>query len=64
MAESKAERFRVYRKQIAERGGHQVVVNLPKETVAYLDDLKRRQGLRNRSQALVQLIERGRDATR
>jgi len=31
--------------------------------IAMLDELKERQGLRNRSLALMQLIERGREAT-
>ena len=30
---------------------------MPRETVAMLDAIKQRQGLRNRSQALLQLIE-------
>ena len=59
-----AETFRAYRRRLAAKGRHQLVIDLPKETVAYLDDLKRRDGLRSRSQVLVQLIERGRDATR
>jgi hypothetical protein len=36
---------------------------LPRETVALLDEIKERQGLRNRSQAVLQLIERGREVT-
>ena len=32
-------------------------VQLPRATVAMLDAIKQRQGLRNRSQALLQLIE-------
>jgi hypothetical protein len=35
---------------------------LPRETVALIDELKERHGLRNRSQALIQLIEQGRDS--
>ena len=42
------------------QGHHQLVVALPRETVALLDEFKERQGLRNRSQALLQLIEQGR----
>ena len=40
----------------------EVLFKLPKETVAMLDAIKERQGLRNRSQALLQLIEQGRAA--
>jgi hypothetical protein len=36
---------------------------MPRETVAFLDDLKERQGLRNRGQVLEQLIEQGRQVT-
>ena len=31
--------------------------DLPRETLAYLDEIKERQGLRNRGQVLEQLIE-------
>ncbi len=54
---------RVYRDRIRAAGGEEVLVQLPRETVALLDDLKKSQGLRSRSQALLQLIERGREAT-
>jgi metal-responsive CopG/Arc/MetJ family transcriptional regulator len=43
-------------------GGQEVLFKLPKETVVMLDEIKERQGLRNRSQALMQLIEQGRAA--
>jgi hypothetical protein len=33
------------------------------EQVAFLDELKERHGLRNRSQVLMQLIEQGREVT-
>ena len=55
---------RAYRRRIAAEGQHQVVVALPRETVILLDELKARDGLRNRSQALLQLIEQGRLASR
>ena len=61
---NKAEGMRNHRRHLAESGQHQLVVALPKETVAYLDEIKQRQGLRNRDQVLLQLIERGRAATR
>jgi hypothetical protein len=54
---------RAYRRRLAAEGQHQLVVALPRETVALLDELKERQGLRNRSQVLLQLIERGREVT-
>ena len=54
------DKHRAYRQRLAASGNHQLVVALPRETVALLDDLKERHGLRNRSQALLQLIEQGR----
>ena len=57
-----SDKDRAYRRRLAAEGQHQLVVALPRETVALLDDLKERQGLRNRSQVLMQLIERGREA--
>ena len=49
-------RNRVYRERLRAAGGEEVLFKLPSEIVALLDDLKERQGLRNRSQALLQLI--------
>lgn len=37
------------------------MVGLPRETVALIDELKERRGLRNRSQVLMQLIEQRRE---
>jgi hypothetical protein len=54
---------RVYRERIRAAGGEEVLFHLPRETIALLDELKKRQGLRNRSMALLQLIERGMEAT-
>ena len=51
---------RAYRRRLAAEGRRQLIVALPKETVALIDAIKERQGLRNRSQALLQLIEQGR----
>ncbi len=63
----KATTSTVYTKQYRERlrasGGEEVLFQLPRETIALLDELKERHGLRNRSLALLQLIERGREAT-
>jgi hypothetical protein len=54
---------RAYRRRLAEAGLHQLIVALPGEQIALLDELKERHGLRNRSQALIQLIEQGREVT-
>lgn len=57
-----SDKDRAYRRRLAANGQHQVIVALPREIVALLDEFQERQGLRNRSQAVVQLIERGREA--
>ena len=57
-----SDKHRAYRRRLAANGNHQLIVALPRETVALLDEIKERHGLRNRSQVLMQLIERGRDA--
>ena len=46
-----------YRQRLRAAGGEEVLLQLPRETVAMLDAIKERQGLRSRSQALLQLIE-------
>ena len=51
---------RLYRERLRAAGGEEVLFQLPREIVALLDELKERRGLRNRSQALMQLIEHGR----
>jgi hypothetical protein len=51
----------VYRQRIRAAGSAEVLVQLPRETVALLDELKERQGLRSRSLALLKLIEQGRE---
>ena len=53
-------KHRAYRRRLAANGNHQLIVALPRATVALLDELKERHGLRNRSQVLLQLIEQGR----
>jgi hypothetical protein len=58
-----AEHVRAYRQRQVAAGNREVTVNLPREAVEFLDEIKNRQGLRNRSQALLQLIEQGRAAT-
>jgi hypothetical protein len=57
------DRFRAYRRRIAAKGRLQFIADLPREDVAFLDELKERQGLRNRGQVLEQLIEIGRAVT-
>jgi hypothetical protein len=56
------DRYRAYRRRLVANGRHQLIVDLPRETVAFIDELKERQGLRNRSQVLLRLIEQGREA--
>jgi len=51
---------RAYRRRLAAKGRRQLIVDLPQETVALIDELKQRRGLRSRSQVLLQLIEQGR----
>ena len=57
-----AEQVHAYRRRLVASGGQEVLFQLPRETVVLLDAIKERQGLRNRSQALLQLIEQGRAA--
>ena len=52
-----------FRQRLRASGAQEVLFQLPDETVALLDEIKKRQGLRSRSQALLQLIEHGREAT-
>jgi hypothetical protein len=54
-------RQRAYRRRLVAKGRLQFIADLPRETVAFLDELKERQGLRNRGQVLEQLIEIGRE---
>ena len=57
------DRFRAYRRRLVAKGRRQLIADLPCETIAFLDELKERHGLRNRSQVLEQLIEKGRQVT-
>ena len=52
-----AEHVRAFRQRQSAAGNREVTLNLPRDAVAFLDEIKERQGLRNRSQALLQLIE-------
>lgn len=49
-----------YRQRLRQAGAQEVLFQLPDETVALIDEIKTREGLRSRSLALLQLIERGR----
>jgi hypothetical protein len=60
MPTSTDDKDRAYRRRLAATGRRQLIVALPQETVALIDELKQRQGLRSRSQVLQQLFERGR----
>jgi len=51
------EHTRAYRQRLRAAGSEEVLLQLPRATVAMLDAIKERQGLKNRSQALLQLIE-------
>ena len=57
-----SDKQRAYRRRIVAKGRLQFIADLPRETVAFLDEIKERQGLRNRGQVLEQLIEKGRTA--
>jgi len=48
-----------YRQRLREAGAREVLFQLPDETLALIDDIKKRQRLQSRSVALLQLIERG-----
>lgn len=54
---SQAEKARLYRQRRRDAGVEEVLFQLPGHAVAMIDELKERHGLRNRSQALLQLIE-------
>ena len=48
-----------YRRRLREAGAREVLFQLPDETLAVIDEIKKRQRLPSRSLALLQLIERG-----
>ncbi|WP_039889272.1 hypothetical protein [Acidiphilium sp. PM] len=51
-----------HRQRIRDSGAREVLFQLPDETLALIDDIKKRQRLPSRSLALLQLIERGKEA--
>jgi len=57
-----SDRYRAYRQRKVANGRLQFIADLPREYVAYLDELKDRHGLSNRGQVLEQLIDIGRTA--
>jgi len=59
-----SDRYRAYRRRKLAKGRLQFIADLPRETVAFIDELKERHGLRNRGRVLEQLVEKGRAATR
>jgi hypothetical protein len=46
---SETDKDRAYRRRLAAKGWRQFIAALPSETLAFIDDLKERQGLPNRS---------------
>jgi hypothetical protein len=56
-------RQRAYRRRLAAAGEQEVLFRLSNKTLALIDELNERQGLRNRGQVLEQLIEKGRPVT-
>ncbi len=57
------ERTQAYRERLRAAGDEEVLLKLPRQMVGLLDELKECHGLRNRSQALLQLIEQKEAAT-
>jgi diphthamide synthase subunit DPH2 len=53
-----------YRQRLRKAGAQEVLFQLPDETIALIDEIKKRQGLRSRSLALLQLIEQGKQLPR
>ncbi len=51
-----------YRQRLRQAGEREVLFQLPDKTLAIIDEIKKRHGLRSRSLALLQLIERGMEA--
>lgn len=54
---SSADSNRAYRQRLRAAGLVEVLLQVPPATVAMLDEIKERQGLRNRSQAFLQFTE-------
>jgi hypothetical protein len=59
-----SDKYRAYRHRKIASGRLLIIADLSRETVAFLDKVKRHQGLRNRGQVLEQLIEIGRSVAK
>jgi hypothetical protein len=57
---TQAERVQKSRERFRAAGEIEVLIKLPVEMVAFLDDLKARHGLRSRSEVLIQFIDQRR----
>jgi hypothetical protein len=60
--ETIAAKVRAYRRRQVQAGNRELSLLLPRTAIEFLDEIKVRHGLRNRSQAMLQLIEQGREA--
>ena len=58
-----SQKQRAWRRRIVARGRLQFIADLPREDVAFLDELKERQGLRHRGQVLEQILRQRREIT-
>jgi hypothetical protein len=56
-------RQRAYRRRIAAAGEQEVLFRLSNATVALIDELKQRHGLRNRGQVVEQFFGKRREVT-
>lgn len=63
-AESGTGHMPAYRRRLAEAGIQEVLFQLPEETVALIDNVKRSRSYRSRSQALTEIIEQRRATER
>lgn len=59
-----AEKLRAYRQRQAAVGNRELTVVMPQDVIAFLDRIKAQHRLSSRSQAVMLLIEQGRQATR
>ena len=57
-------KIRAYRKRQLIAGNRELTVVVPNEAIAFLDEIKAEHGYSSRAQALLLLIEQGRQATR
>jgi hypothetical protein len=60
ISDDTTDKDRAYRRRLAAQGRRQLIVALPQEMIATIDELKHRRGFKSRSQVLMELIERGR----